>query len=87
MKLKLGKVVATPGVMRSVSDAEMIESLRRHGAGDWGDVCEEDKLANDDSLREGSRVLSSYKTMAGVKFWVITESDRSSTTLLLPEEY
>ncbi len=61
--------------------------LFRHCQGDWGDVCEEDKRANDEALKSGARLLSSYHDRNGVKFWVITEADRSSTTVLLPGEY
>ena len=61
--------------------------LARHVAGDWGDVPDEDAAENELSVREGFRVLSSYATAAGVRLWVITEADRSSTCLLLPEEY
>lgn len=98
MKFQLGTVFLTSGVMRALkwstwstpqklSDPEITNALDRHGKGDWGDVCEEDKLDNDASLLDGSRLLSSYKTKDGTKFWIITEADRSSTTVLLPEEY
>jgi hypothetical protein len=63
------------------------EFLARHLAGDWGDLCPEDRRLNDQALREGSRLLSAYRTARGVKLWVITEANRSSTCLLLPEEY
>ena len=59
----------------------------RHMAGDWGDVDEEDKAANDQALTDGSRLLSAYRTAAAKKLWIITEADRSATTILLPEEY
>ena len=58
-----------------------------HLAGDWGEVDEDDRAENDLSLREGFRLLSAYRTKHGVKFWVITEADRSATTVLLPSEY
>lgn len=62
--------------------------LARHARGDWGDLCEEDKGANDTAYRCGEgRILSSYKTKTGEKIWIITEADRSATTILLPEEY
>jgi len=63
------------------------EFLARHVSGNWGDVCAEDKRLNDEAVREGSRILSAYRTTAGVKLWIITEADRSATTILLPEEY
>lgn len=55
-------------------------------AGDWGNLCEEDRLANERALREGERLLSAYETAGGVTFWIITERDRSATTVLLPED-
>ncbi len=69
-----------------------MEFLSRHGAGDWGDVCDEDKRLNDEALKDGSRILSAYKTTTGVKLWIITEAaddngQRAATTILLPEEY
>jgi len=64
----------------------VLAALGRHVRGDWGDVDAEDRAANDRALREGTRVLSSYRA-GGVKFWVITEADRSATTVLLPSEY
>jgi hypothetical protein len=59
----------------------------RHARGDWGDVCEGDRQANDGALTDGSRLLSAYQTKTGTRLWVLTEADRSSTCLLLPEEY
>ena len=61
--------------------------MSRHITGDWGDCCEEDKQANEDALVQGERLLSVYRTAKNVKLWVITEADRSSTCVLLPEEY
>ena len=60
---------------------------RRHIVGDWGECCEEDKQANEDALAQGERLLSVYRTSKDEKIWVITEADRSSTCVLLPEEY
>jgi hypothetical protein len=87
--LELGRVVATPGVLQALSEAgeTPAELLTRHQGGDWGVVPEEDKNLNDKALDEGLRVLSAYNLRTGVKVWVITEWDRSATTLLLPEEY
>lgn len=88
-KFDFGQVVGTPGAMealeRSGEDAHAY--LRRHGEGDWGDVCAGDKALNDEALVNGERLLSSYKLRDGTKVWVITECDRSATTILLPEEY
>ena len=66
--------------------------LRRHLRGDWGDVCDEDKQLNDQSLIDGSRILSAYKTKRGEKIWIITEAtddqgNRAATTILRPDEY
>jgi hypothetical protein len=84
-RFALGKVYATPGVLRLGLD--LASYLRRHHCGDWGDeLCEEDKQANDDALRLGTRLLSRYSTEHG-SIYIITEHDRSMTTVLLPEEY
>lgn len=83
----LGQLVATPGALESVNAVELFEALRKHVNEDWGEVCEEDKRANDRALETGARLLSAYTTQDGVKFWIITEADRSSTCVLLPEEY
>ena len=85
----LGRVDATRGAVRALEDAQhtVFDFLFRHLTGDWGEVDEEDAAANDRCVKKGCRLLSSYKTKKGVKLWVITEWDRSATTLLLPEEY
>ena len=85
----LGPVYATPGAAAALeeSDESPLPYLTRHVCGDWGEVPEEDKAENDFSVTNGYRILSSYKTAKGVKFWIITEWDRSATTLLLPSEY
>jgi hypothetical protein len=80
-------LVCTPGIEDEVPLTEVVTALERHLAGDWGEVDEEDRAENDLSLREGFRLLSAYRTRHGVKFWVITEADRSLTTVLLPSEY
>jgi hypothetical protein len=87
VRFELGRILATPGVLGRVSEAEVLDALARHVDGDWGDVSNDDRKANDDALRDGARVLSAYVTGAGTSFWVITEADRSSTTVLLPDEY
>jgi len=88
-KFPLGKVVATPGALDALKESGLspFDFLSRHLAGDWGIVDNEDKQSNDDALINGERILSAYLTNMGVKIWVITEADRSATTLLLPEEY
>lgn len=87
LKVPLGKVVATPGVREVVPAAELALALARHARGDWGDVKAEDWEENEVSVTEGYRVLSAYRTKAEQPFWVITEADRSVTTVLLPSEY
>ena len=86
-KFPLGFLSATPNALAHVSHGETQTALNRHADGDWGDLDDEDKRANDESLKRGSRLLSSYQTTKGVKFWIITEWDRSATTILLPEDY
>ena len=84
----LGRIVATPGAIEACKDAGLpAQLITRHVTGDPGDLCAEDIEANKQALIDGSRVFSSYRLPTGVKVWVITEADRSVTTLLLPEEY
>jgi hypothetical protein len=86
--LPLGRVVATPEALKLLMKAggNPLDYLARHATGDWGELCAYDRRQNETALREGLRVLSSYDVLAG-RVWIITESDRSITTLLLPEEY
>ena len=86
-KFPLGVLYTTPGAQAEVPVDEMVAALRRHIAGDWGDIDEHDREENELSLREGFRLFSVYHTTAGEKFWIVTEADRSCTTVLLPEEY
>ncbi len=88
-RFQLGQVVATPGAIVAIEFARSnaLELIRRHVAGDWGDLGEEDKQANEFALVHGSRLLSAYMLADGTKVWIITEADRSATTILLPEEY
>lgn len=81
--------MATPGAVEAFEQNgdSMAEFLRRHVAGDWGLVDKHDWEANDQALLDGSRLLSEYETSKGVRFWIITEADRSVTTLLRPSEY
>ena len=87
--LELGRVVATPSAIEELRETEQSPSefVNRHLSGDWGNLCEEDRRLNDEAIENGSRVLSSYVLNTGKKIWVITEADRSSTCLLLPEDY
>ena len=89
MLFPLGQAVATPGALEALQEAGQnpAEFLNRHVNGDWGDLDAEDKSANERALHDGSRIFSAYSTSAGVKLWVITEADRSSTCILLPSEY
>ena len=84
-----GQLLSTPGALDAMMDAQQspMNFVGRHIYGDWGDVCEEDQQTNEEALEHGLRLLSSYRTTAGVKLWVITEADRSVTTILLPDEY
>jgi hypothetical protein len=86
-KFALGGTYSTPGAIEALTPAEMQTFLSRHHRGDWGDLDEEDKEANDQSLINGSRLLSAYHSAKGIKVWIITEADRSATTVLLPSEY
>jgi hypothetical protein len=90
MLFKLGQVVATPGALRKIEEYKinLWELLHRHANGDWGSVPEEDKKENLCAIQNGYRIMSSYLINGhGDKIWVITEADRSSTCLLLPDEY
>jgi hypothetical protein len=88
-KFALGQLAATPGALEAleVSGQTPDYFLARHVAGDWGDVDEEAWALNDQSLLDDSRVLSTYTLRTGVTIWVLTEADRSVTSLLLPSEY
>ena len=85
----LGQIVATPGALAALEEANHLpaEFLSRHAKGDWGDLCAADQQENELSLREGFRLFSSYTLSNAQKLWIITECDRSVTTLLLPLEY
>jgi hypothetical protein len=85
----LGRTVATPGAIEALQQAGISAAslLCRHQCGDWGDLGHEGLDANEAALHQGSRIFSSYQLTDTVKIWVITEADRSATTLLLPEEY
>ena len=85
----LGTVVATPAALAPIekSGQQPGKFLARHVSGDWGDLDAHDRAENEFSLQHGLRLLSAYHTSAGEKLWVITEADRSSTCILLPEEY
>ena len=86
-KFRLGRIVATPNALASITQDDILTAIGRHQAGDWGDVCAEDRKANDEALVQRTRVLSVYHAANGTTFWLITEADRSVTTVLLPEDY
>jgi hypothetical protein len=86
-KFKLGNTVSTQGALAKLTFDEILFAFRRHSVGDWGDVSPADKARNDEALTTDGRLLSIYHTTAGTKFFVITEWDRSYTTVLLPHEY
>ena len=92
ISFNLGRLVMTRGISDQVAESGafakfLIESLDRHRKGDWGNLCDEDKQENELSLKEGFRLLSAYEVEGMPKIWIITEADRSATTILLPEEY
>ena len=88
-RFALGRVVATPGALEALRQAgqSSYELLRRHASGDWGDVPPEDARENELSVGQGFRIISSYRLATAATMWIITEADRSATTLLLPAEY
>ncbi len=88
-KFALGRLLITGSAVKALGESEQspIDFLCRHVRGDFGNLCPEDKQLNDQALVNGGRILSSYKTLKGAQIWIITEADRSSTTLLLPSEY
>lgn len=93
-KFELGEQVATPGALRAVHQAgeSLIDYLKRHVTGDWGDLCDEDRLANEAALADGGRLLSAYTLRTGAVIWVLTEAvgddgRRAATTTLMPAEY
>jgi len=92
MKFNPGQLAVTRGVNDLIADNDEFArhvhlSLKRHLAGDWGDVCDEDRVANELALQNGERLFSVYKKEGLPTIWIITEWDRSITTALFPEEY
>ena len=86
-KFHLGRIVATPGALASIPQSEIFEALYRHERGDWGELDPHDVAENERGLQNGLRLLSAYNSKASIRFWIITEHDRSVTTILLPMEY
>jgi hypothetical protein len=94
MGFSLGQIVATPGALEALhrNETNGRELLRRHASCDWGIVCQEDRVANNDALKTGGRLLSAYFLADETKIWIITDAEdgqgqRRATTFLLPEEY
>jgi hypothetical protein len=86
-KFELGRLVTTSGVRETLEPCDVITAFCRHATGDWGKLPEHDLAENELALATEGRLFSEYYSRRGVKFWVITESDRSVTTVLLPSEY
>ena len=88
-RFPLGRTVATPGALEALARAgeTPLPYLVRHSAGDWGDLDRDDKTENESAVKAGLRIFSAYLLTDGTRIWVITEADRSATTILLPEEY
>ena len=83
----LGKIVMTRGVHAAVTADELMTAMFRHALGDWGDVCDGDRRSNQEALAQHGRLVSVFHTLGDTEFWIITEHDRSCTTILLPQEY
>lgn len=86
VKFPLGRVVMTANAGQQLAAMAVVEGLKRHAAGDWGEVCPDDREENELSLKHGSRLMSVYGS-GDKRFWIITEADRSVTTVLMPEDY
>jgi hypothetical protein len=86
-KFPFGRIVATPNALTQIPNDEILKALSRHLQGDWGTLDAEDKNANERALKHGGRLFSAYQSSHNEKFWIITEADRSATTILLPEDY
>lgn len=83
----LGQTVMTANAAETLDAISVLEAIIRHQCGDWGECCQEDREANEEALVTKERLFSVYRDSEGVKFWIITEWDRSVTTVLLPEDY
>ena len=86
-KFRCGKLVITPNALEQIPREEILTGIGRHQAGDWGDGSNQDWEKNELALKRGTRLFSVYHAKSGIKFWIITEADRSVTTILLPREY
>lgn len=86
VRFSLGQTVITANASLQLATEAVLTALKRHAGGDWGDLCPEDSLANDEALQHGGRLFSAYG-QGDNRFWIITEADRSVTTVLLPNDY
>jgi hypothetical protein len=86
-KFSLGRIVMAESASQTLLLHDIATALLRHTRGDWGDVCAEDREANESALWDGLRLFSVYHDRKGVKFWIMTEADRNTTTVLLPNDY
>jgi hypothetical protein len=86
-RFSLGRLYITPGAHGALTPADVWLALCRHCRGDWGQLDPDDRKENEAALQQGRRLLSAYHSRQGVAFWIITEADRSATTVLLPEDY
>jgi hypothetical protein len=86
-RFPLGQVAMTRSAIQTLQLDEVGTALANHMHGDWGDVCPDDRAANERALENGGRLFSVYHAGDGMKFWIITEHDRRATTVLLPEDY
>lgn len=89
VKFELGRTVITPAARDALGEdmGKVLHLLARHARGDWGDLCKNDVDANEIALRAELRLFSSYKLSSDLVIWIITEADRSVTTVLLPSDY
>jgi hypothetical protein len=87
MKFVLGELVITSAALQAVPAEEIYRGIDRHVCGDWGEVSDADRVENEFALRHGLRVMSVFESKGGVRFWVLSEADRSVTTVLLPGDY
>ena len=86
-KFPLGQIVITRNAADTLPPEDVAAALRRHVRGDWGELDDHDRQQNQSALQDGSRLLSAYRASNGVNFWIISEADRTVTTVLLPEDY
>ena len=86
-KFALGQTVTTRNALNTLNPEDVLTAMKRHHSGDWGDLCEQDIAENERALEHGGRLFSLYHDREGIKFYIITEHDRSVTTVLLPEDY